>query len=197
MPIDLLNQVNQAFFLQGMVRIFSEVGLNKIIFLFLLLFSCFMSAQEMDVFLDFSLGTGAQAGVGGEKTEWNRSPLFFDLELMINTDNDPLFEAGVSLTVPVEDRLGFGIVPKAKIKRSLNDKWELYITGGIPLYFVGYQLYGVQAEPGVRYSPHHFLNFFVEGQFITYFYGDDIVDQGGEEGVLIQFNIACGASFRF
>lgn len=171
----------------------------RLIFPFLLIITICsqLCAQQLDIVFDVSAGSGAQTAIGATRTEWNHTPVFTDYEIMFNTDKDPLFEFGLSLNVPVEDRMGLGIVPKVKLKKALPEGFEVYGTLGIPLYVAGYKLYGVSLEGGFKKNIKKFFYVFTEAQVAVYPLGDDLVRPDGKNGMIAQFNLALGISFMF
>jgi len=163
--------------------------------LFLVISNCY--AQEVAVKADIGVGSGLQTAIGSEDTVWNHTPIFLDFEIMVNTDDDPFFEAGLSLTIPVEDRMGLGIVPKIKLRKNFKEN-ELYFTAGVPIYFIGFDLFGIRGELGYKREYEKDVSFFVEGVMEVFPFGDDVVKPADDaDGMMTQFNVVGGVSLEF
>ncbi|MFO7735812.1 MAG: hypothetical protein R6W70_06300, partial [bacterium] len=145
-----------------------------IVFLLSMLGNGTIYSQELDIIFDSSVGSGIQAGMGAERTEWNMAAVFTDLEIMINTDNDPFFEYGVSFFVPLTKRMALAVIPKGKLKKNLPGNFQMYVTGGVAVFVAGVNLYGIHLEPGIRSRINDFVDFFTEMNFGIYPLGKDI-----------------------
>lgn len=170
--------------------------MRRFIFILLQMLYFCSYGQELDISADWSLGGGLQTALGTERTEWNRSPVFSDIEIMINTDNDPFFEAGASLLVPMENRMALGFVPKIKLKKNLNRINMIYAVAGVPLFIAGVSLFGFQTEIGYRRMVSEYFGIFGEGVIAVFPFGKDVMKIDGE-GMMTQFNIAAGFSLIF
>jgi hypothetical protein len=171
--------------------------MKKIIFLIIFLVFTYSFAQELNVSVDISAGSGIQAGIGAIGTQWNHSPVFTDFEIMINTDNDPFFEYGFSLNVPIERRVGFGIVPKIKLKKTISQQIEIYGIGGAVFFLAGIHMFGLEIETGIKQKINTVISIFAESQFAFYPLGDDLMEIAGKHGLAIQLNMSGGVSFKF
>ncbi len=171
--------------------------MKKTIFLILFFLFAYSYSQELAVSLDISAGSGIQAGIGAKSTVWNHSPVFTDFEVMINTDDDPFFEYGFSLNIPVEKRVGVGIVPKLKLKKNISKTTEIYGVGGAVFFLAGVHLFGLEIETGVKQQINDVFSVFGESQFAFYPLVDDLMEISGKHGVAVQLNISGGVSFKF
>lgn len=166
-----------------------------VIFLLSILGSGTIYSQELDIIFDSSVGSGIQAGMGAERTEWNTAAVFTDFEIMINTDDDPFFEYGLSFFLPLTKRMALAVVPKGKLKKNLPGNFQIYITGGVAVFIAGVDLYGVHLEPGIRSKINDFVDFFTEINMGIYPLGKDIPElTNSSRGVIGQISISIGIS---
>ncbi len=177
--------------------------MKKLFFAIIFVFFSFdLYSQQLDITTDIGLGGGIEMASADSGTVWNASAFMTDIEIMFNTDNDPLFEAGFSIALPFTHRLGLGIIPKIKLKKEL-ELFQVYGCIGGAVYIGSYTMIGVQTEFGVKKKFDYFSLF---GEISPSFYpvgfldlnnSSDIMSDDSGNGLLIQLNVIAGISFKF
>ncbi|MCC6748478.1 MAG: hypothetical protein IT371_12515 [Deltaproteobacteria bacterium] len=160
----------------------------------LLLWPALGQAQELDIAVTVSSGSGMSLGKGEGTVLKQRSPVFIEADVGLIFDKDRLWEWTPSLILEVEGRVSVGINPS--VKRVFHfSRVPIAIYGGIgvPFFFAPFTLLGAEAAVGAfyRFLPH--LGVALELRTDVFFVGGDLPDGG----VLAKLDAALGLRFTF
>ena len=136
------------------------------------------SAQERNITVSLSVGSGLSFAGGSGQTTVANSPLHLDLAFRTwvsesGHDRDPI--VGAALRVEVQGRASLGIVPRAELAREFG-KLQLRPFVGLPVFFAPFSLLGAEVGAALTFRLHGHTRMLMTVVADAYFWGSDLPD---------------------